>query len=742
MAANVSILRSRQPRTLRAALRSPRAGVRARRRRAAGARRRRRSARARRSRRRCRRRAVHLAPEDRADEWVDGRAQLSGRERRQPVGRQTTAAPRSTSAAASFASPATPTCTCRGSTTAQFALFVAQGRVIVRVRVLEPGEIARIDTPNTQIALTRPGLYRDRRVARIAQHTHARRARRRGERARRTTACSRCCRARRRRSTAPTRRYADVRNGIGIDGFDTWSAEPRPPLSSEPHARRTCRRRWSAPPISTQYGTWADVPGVRRRLVSHRRSRRIGRRIATATGLDVGGWGPTWVDYAPWGYAPFHYGRWAYIGGRWGWCPGSYVARPLWAPALVGWDGGSGWRLSVDGRRPGLRLGAARLGRAVPSLVGPLLERLLEPLQPAVRGERRRASATAAADALRQLQRAGRRHRGVRRGVRLAASRCSQSSSTCRAAGVAGAAARSSNAPQVKPLPITPNRVRPRQRRADSRVERLRHDEADGGVAAAPRSPSAPGAPGAAAGHDSRRAYNAAGSPPPATRRPHARAPAQNAAGSAATHRRRPRRRAAPSPGSKPQTAIAPSDSVMSRRRIRTAPCAGRTRAPPRGARRIAARVDVHRRADARRARSRRRSRRNRAMSAPPAHVRAGAAAPQPAMSARARARARRRRSRNPRCRPAPAQPRTAPPAQTRAATPQQPVSSRAAARRCGPRRRQAPSGAAASRAPQAQPSWAARRHPRQPRAPAPAQRARRQAAPCATLALSRTSRN
>ena len=26
---------------------------------------------------------------------------------------------------------------------------------------------------------------------------------------------------------------------------------------------------------------------------------------------DVGGWGPTWVDAAPWGYAPFHYGRWA-----------------------------------------------------------------------------------------------------------------------------------------------------------------------------------------------------------------------------------------------------------------------------------------------------------------------------------------------------------------------------------------------------------------------------------------------
>jgi hypothetical protein len=50
------------------------------------------------------------------------------------------------------------------------------------------------------------------------------------------------------------------------------------------------------------------------------------------------GW--TWVDDAPWGFAPFHYGRWVNYGGRWGWCPGQYVARPVYAPALVAWFGG------------------------------------------------------------------------------------------------------------------------------------------------------------------------------------------------------------------------------------------------------------------------------------------------------------------------------------------------------------------------------------------------------------------
>jgi hypothetical protein len=61
----------------------------------------------------------------------------------------------------------------------------------------------------------------------------------------------------------------------------------------------------------------------------------------------VAPWGWTWVDAAPWGFAPFHYGRWALLDGRWGWVPGAYVARPVYAPALVGWIGGAGWSVSA-----------------------------------------------------------------------------------------------------------------------------------------------------------------------------------------------------------------------------------------------------------------------------------------------------------------------------------------------------------------------------------------------------------
>jgi len=39
------------------------------------------------------------------------------------------------------------------------------------------------------------------------------------------------------------------------------------------------------------------------------------------------------MDDAPWGFAPFHYGRWVYIETVWVWVPGPIVVRPVYAPA-------------------------------------------------------------------------------------------------------------------------------------------------------------------------------------------------------------------------------------------------------------------------------------------------------------------------------------------------------------------------------------------------------------------------
>ncbi|HYL38734.1 MAG TPA: DUF6600 domain-containing protein [Bryobacteraceae bacterium] len=59
-------------------------------------------------------------------------------------------------------------------------------------------------------------------------------------------------------------------------------------------------------------------------------------------------WGWTWIDDAPWGFAPFHYGRWIHMQAGWGWIPGPPQVRPVYAPALVVFagDGRSGSYLS------------------------------------------------------------------------------------------------------------------------------------------------------------------------------------------------------------------------------------------------------------------------------------------------------------------------------------------------------------------------------------------------------------
>jgi FecR protein len=77
-------------------------------------------------------------------------------------------------------------------------------------------------------------------------------------------------------------------------------------------------------------------------------------------------WGWTWVDDMPWGFAPFHYGRWAYVGGAWGWTPGPIavvavgrpVVRPVYAPALVAFIGGV--TIAIGGGGP--RMGWVPLG--------------------------------------------------------------------------------------------------------------------------------------------------------------------------------------------------------------------------------------------------------------------------------------------------------------------------------------------------------------------------------------------
>ena len=225
----------------------------------------------------------------------------------------------------------------------QLALFLAQGRLIVRVRILDGGEAARVDTPNAQIQLLRPGLYRidvnpDRQATQLVV--------REGEaNVWLPSGSQQVLPGQTATVTGGESATGDVRNGAAQDMFDAWSAS----------RDRHYERGRSAAYVSRQMVGWADLDdnGVWNTDATY------GAVWFPTTVADdwapyrygswswLPGWGWTWVDDAPWGYAPFHYGRWAFVGSRWGWIPGGYIARPVWAPALVGWYGGAGWSVSV-----------------------------------------------------------------------------------------------------------------------------------------------------------------------------------------------------------------------------------------------------------------------------------------------------------------------------------------------------------------------------------------------------------
>ena len=66
-------------------------------------------------------------------------------------------------------------------------------------------------------------------------------------------------------------------------------------------------------------------------------------------------WGWTWIDSQPWGFATSHYGRWAFIGERWAWVPGTFVEHPEYIPAVVAFLGTAAVGLSVaDITGPGI----------------------------------------------------------------------------------------------------------------------------------------------------------------------------------------------------------------------------------------------------------------------------------------------------------------------------------------------------------------------------------------------------
>lgn len=83
-----------------------------------------------------------------------------------------------------------------------------------------------------------------------------------------------------------------------------------------------------------EYGDWQDVNGYGRCWAPRVQADWSPYREGYWGVDDV--WGPTWVSSEPWGYAPYHYGRWAYVNQqRWVWVPEDCRTNPVYSPALV-----------------------------------------------------------------------------------------------------------------------------------------------------------------------------------------------------------------------------------------------------------------------------------------------------------------------------------------------------------------------------------------------------------------------
>jgi len=229
-------------------------------------------------------------------------------------------------------------------------LRLSQGEFFLRVRHLDGDDSFEVDTPNAALTILREGEYRFS-VDPNAGTSWA--VVRHGEAEVTGGGQAFTLRAGQSAQLSGTDQLAyDVGTLPQPDGFEGW-AEDRD--NREAHSQTA---RYLPPDVigSEQldaYGTWRDTPGYG--AVWYPRVDAGWAPYHDGHWAWVEPWGWTWVDDAPWGFAPCHYGRWAYANGGWGWIPGPLAivggraaVAVVYAPALVAFIGGGGWGASLS----------------------------------------------------------------------------------------------------------------------------------------------------------------------------------------------------------------------------------------------------------------------------------------------------------------------------------------------------------------------------------------------------------
>lgn len=221
---------------------------------------------------------------------------------------------------------------------------LSQGSLQIRLRRLDDDEIFEVDTPNLAFSLLRPGSYRiDVNPSGEATIITVRGGEGEGTGGGQAFPVHVRQQARVSGMDSP---IFDVQDAPPPDGWDNWCAT-RERREEQAQSARYVSREVIGYEDLDEYGEWRPVPGYA--MVWYPRAIAAGwAPYHNGHWAWVEPWGWTWVDEAPWGFAPFHYGRWVHTSGSWGWIPGPVVARPVYAPALVAWVGGSHLSLSVS----------------------------------------------------------------------------------------------------------------------------------------------------------------------------------------------------------------------------------------------------------------------------------------------------------------------------------------------------------------------------------------------------------
>jgi hypothetical protein len=221
---------------------------------------------------------------------------------------------------------------------------LAQGSLIVRVRHVDDDDAYEVDTPNIALNILQPGEYR-LDVDPDGNRTNVTVWHGRGE----VTGGGFSYTVIGNQSatfTGTDHLDYDLDQVAEADEFANWAFQ-RDSRDDQSDSSNYVSPEMTGYEDLDEYGTWSYVAGYGP----------CWRPASIAVGwapyrfghwVWVSPWGWTWVEDEPWGFAPFHYGRWAFAGGGWFWVPGPAVVRPVYAPALVAWvGGGPGFHFSV-----------------------------------------------------------------------------------------------------------------------------------------------------------------------------------------------------------------------------------------------------------------------------------------------------------------------------------------------------------------------------------------------------------